>query len=416
MADGIHILLKRANYKDTHGDISDKIKDCYLEYGEPIFLKDLNYLVIGDGEHKIPYLVETAHRYFPIAENAVFYGDASLYDVDIPVEEDPENPQSGHKIANLDYVKGYTQQELNKFLNNLIKGLPIKLNQNQTITKISYSEKTQEFSITFSDIEINLSQIKNWETIFKGFNFTGDQKSTITSIEFDPDNKSFKVTANLIRIDHTQVKDWNDAIDAISIGHAQISDWEAALKLATVKNANNIKVDSTEEDKKYYVLGAAGTGYQSVYYSSKNGPYFKADTGVLMGAAWNDFAELRQCQGTPGTVVCETGNGNLVISSERLQPGAAVISDTYGMAIGLEEEGNQPITVAGRVLTNFIGDISKYKAGDAVCAAQFGRIDKMTREEIKEYPDRILGYVSEIPTYTEWNDIKVANRIWIKIK
>jgi hypothetical protein len=44
----------------------------------------------------------------------------------------------------------------------------------------------------------------------------------------------------------------------------------------------------------------------------------------------------------------------------------------------------------------------------------------MTREEIKEWPDRIVGIVSEIPDYEEWgpenNKIKVGNRIWIKIK
>jgi hypothetical protein len=42
----------------------------------------------------------------------------------------------------------------------------------------------------------------------------------------------------------------------------------------------------------------------------------------------------------------------------------------------------------------------------------------MTREEIKEYPDRIIGHVSEIPNYEYWGtgNVKVDNRIWIKIK
>lgn len=57
-----------------------------------------------------------------------------------------------------------------------------------------------------------------------------------------------------------------------------------------------------------------------------------------------------------------------------------------------------------------------YNAGDAVCATDNGKCAKMTREEIKEYPDRILGYVSEIPSYTVWNNVDVDNRIWIKIK
>ena len=42
----------------------------------------------------------------------------------------------------------------------------------------------------------------------------------------------------------------------------------------------------------------------------------------------------------------------------------------------------------------------------------------MTREEIRDYPDRIVGIVSEIPNYEYWgeNNIKVNNRIWIKIR
>jgi hypothetical protein len=57
-----------------------------------------------------------------------------------------------------------------------------------------------------------------------------------------------------------------------------------------------------------------------------------------------------------------------------------------------------------------------YHAGDTVCAGPNGKVCKMTREEIREYPDRIIGIVSEIPEYEEWNDKKVNNRIWIKVK
>lgn len=77
-----------------------------------------------------------------------------------------------------------------------------------------------------------------------------------------------------------------------------------------------------------------------------------------------------------------------------------------------------PIAVAGRVLAYCEGDRNSYHAGDTVCAGPKGKIVKMTREEIKEYPDRIIGHVSEIPNYEFWgdNNVKVNNRIWIKIK
>ena len=42
----------------------------------------------------------------------------------------------------------------------------------------------------------------------------------------------------------------------------------------------------------------------------------------------------------------------------------------------------------------------------------------MTREEIKNYPDRIIGTVSEFPSYETWGDdnVSTAGRIWIKVK
>ena len=41
-----------------------------------------------------------------------------------------------------------------------------------------------------------------------------------------------------------------------------------------------------------------------------------------------------------------------------------------------------------------------------------------SREEIKEYPDCIIGIVSEIPNYEIWGseNIKVNGRIWIKVR
>ena len=42
----------------------------------------------------------------------------------------------------------------------------------------------------------------------------------------------------------------------------------------------------------------------------------------------------------------------------------------------------------------------------------------MTRAEVIQWPDRIVGTVSEIPQYTVWGTGQVAvnGRIWIKVK
>jgi len=86
------------------------------------------------------------------------------------------------------------------------------------------------------------------------------------------------------------------------------------------------------------------------------------------------------------------------------------------MIIGPQEEGYNAIAVAGRVLVKYYGDKFDYLPGMPVCAGPEGLIYPMTREEIKEFPESIVGYISEIPTYDEWNNVKVNNRIWIKVR
>ena len=139
----------------------------------------------------------------------------------------------------------------------------------------------------------------------------------------------------------------------------------------------------------------------------------------MYGAAWNDYAEYRisDCQ-EAGRVICENGDDTLSIATERLQPGANVISDTFGFAIGETDEAKTPIAVSGRVLVYTYEDRNEFKAGDAVCAAPNGTVSRMTREEIREYPERIIGTVSAVPNYEYWgeNNTAVNGRIWIKVK
>ena len=168
---------------------------------------------------------------------------------------------------------------------------------------------------------------------------------------------------------------------------------------------------ATNNDKKYYLLSMNDN---TVYYhNSNNRGIYVTGNGVLTGGAWNDYAEKRTCVDDiiPGSVVCEDGNGKLVLSSQRLQPVPYVVSDTYGMLLGNSE--GKPVAVAGRVLV-FVD--CEVQVGDVVCAGENGKATKMTRQEIINYPDRMLGVVSEIPTYDTWNDVEVNNRLWITLK
>ena len=152
---------------------------------------------------------------------------------------------------------------------------------------------------------------------------------------------------------------------------------------------------------------------------TKNG-----DNGVLVakkvrGAVFNDYAEYRESLiKEPGRCVIETGYGDLELSTKRLQLGGNIVSDTFGFSIGETNKAQTPIAVCGRVLAYPYEDKYKFTAGAAVCSGPNGTISLMTREEIKEWPDAIIGYVSEIPEYKEWgtDKIQINNRIWIKLK
>lgn len=138
------------------------------------------------------------------------------------------------------------------------------------------------------------------------------------------------------------------------------------------------------------------------------------------GAVWNDYAEYRKTHHEiePGRCVIEVGDGSLTLAFDRMQPGGNIVSDTYGFAIGEAKECKTPLAVSGRVLAYPYEDRDSYQAGDPVCSGPNGTVSKMTREEVREYPDRIIGTVSEIPDYEIWGtgNVKVNNRIWIKVK
>ena len=167
---------------------------------------------------------------------------------------------------------------------------------------------------------------------------------------------------------------------------------------------------------KIYMLGIKSAENPQMYYNES----VYVQNNVLFGAAWNDYAEYRESSELePGRVIIEVGNGRLIRSNERLQPGAEIVSDTYGFVIG---KGNPrcatPVAIAGRVLAYPYEERLMFFAGDAVCSGPDGTVSKMTREEIKEYPDRIIGTVSEVPEYETWgeNNIKVNGRIWIRLR
>lgn len=193
-----------------------------------------------------------------------------------------------------------------------------------------------------------------------------------------------------------------------------------------------LTITDTTEAKRFKTAGTGSPYYETDVTASQVGTIagsivtyggIAAKMNIMgykvLGAVFNDYAEYRQAnKARPGRCVIEVGDGNMILSTERLQPGANIVSDTFGFAIGETPLAQVPIAVCGRVLAYPFENKEVYEPGDAVCSGPDGTISKMTREEIKEWPDRIVGYVSEIPTYEYWGSdkVEVNGRIWIKIK
>ena len=144
---------------------------------------------------------------------------------------------------------------------------------------------------------------------------------------------------------------------------------------------------------------------------------------IAYGAVWNDYAEYRKSPITePGRCVTETGNGELILTTERLQRGCEIVSDTFGFAIGQDEENgyNAPIAVSGRVLAYIYEgrEIAMAHIGWPVCSGPNGTVSIMTEEEEEKYPSRIIGTISEIPDYETWGtgNVEVNGRVWIRIR
>ena len=162
--------------------------------------------------------------------------------------------------------------------------------------------------------------------------------------------------------------------------------------------------------------------YKRVAYGTTNGwRHIWVEGNSITGAVWNDYAEYRESDCKEfGYVLTEQGDDTLTKTTERLQSFAGVSSDTWGFCQGETEKAKTPIAVAGRVLVYTYQDRNNYKPGDCVCAAPGGTVDIMTREEIIQYPDRIVGTVSCVPEYLAWGSgdrdpVDVNDRIWIKV-
>lgn len=177
-------------------------------------------------------------------------------------------------------------------------------------------------------------------------------------------------------------------------------------------------MEPTVDATKFYVTGSISSTTNSDHAVFHTQVYVQ--TGVLHGACWNDYAEYRETSEViePGRCIVENGDGTLSLSTQRMQPGAEIVSDTFGFAIGETDKCRTPIAVSGRVLAYGDKPANEFTIGAPVCAGENGTISEMTDDEARAYPWLIIGTVSAIPQEEYWGtgNIQIDGRIWIRVR
>ncbi len=169
----------------------------------------------------------------------------------------------------------------------------------------------------------------------------------------------------------------------------------------TIRSAGNLEYNQSSPS------GTAVLGYNGYFYATR-----------VYNAVYNDYADFQPLNGKLEYGKCYVqGKDGLELSSTRGQKGVmGIASDTYGQAVGIEEGTPQvPIAVSGWVLAYVDAE---YEPGDPLTCTEDGYLTKMTREEVREYPERIVAIYSRPETSEKWSkfNIDVDGRHWVKVK
>ena len=179
----------------------------------------------------------------------------------------------------------------------------------------------------------------------------------------------------------------------------------------------------TSDSSIYFFTGAGTLDDRCLTYINADGEFHTVKT---YGAVWNDYAEYRESNIIePGRVIKENGDDTLSLTTERLERGCEIISDTFGFAIGETEKAKTPTAASGRVLAYPYESREEFKKhiGWPVCSGPEGTVSIMTEEEEIKYSSRVIGTISAVPDYEIWYGgtgkdipIKINGRVWIRVR
>ena len=318
------------------------------------------------------------------------------------------------KLSNNSYVQEQIGEFLTENLFNYItsgeKNGTIKVSENE----IAVNGLKELAFMTLADISSDLEEV----AIITG---EGQSISSTIKIWYDVDSK---------KLYYRLPDDYNNGNN--SENRTICPDTVTKILQSEEKNGY-ITVETQDNDSYDVPVFTGGTITDDTIFSSDTASN-STDTGAVCitgglgvggniygkafsGAVYNDYAEYRQSEEPiePGYIVYSGDDGILHKTVGRLQFFEGVVSDTFGFSIGKTDKSLTPLAVAGRVL---VYTDEELHAGNVVCAGPHGKACKMTKQEIKDHPDRIVGIVSEVPSYKTWGEenIPVNGRVWIRVK
>lgn len=295
---------------------------------------------------------------------------------------------------------------------------------------------------------IRIKPYSSWATIILGGNdLTADSGTSANSWSIHNNNGNFYITRNGSSTGTAQLacvsNKWSVSgnITSPSTASTWVAGQNSTNAAYNVGNATDtgsywpwLRQTNTASSKwfsfgtlgtRFYWIGSATSRTENGYDA---GMSFDVANGYLQGcsrvygAVWNDYAEYRIIKDIiePGRCVIETGKDDLILSTERLQPGAEIVSDTFGFAIGETDKAKTPIATTGRVLAYIYEgrEAARAAIGKPVCSGPDGTVSIMTDEEYQKYGYCAIGTISAVPDYEEWGTgkVKINNRIWIRIR
>ena len=143
----------------------------------------------------------------------------------------------------------------------------------------------------------------------------------------------------------------------------------------------------------------------------------------VYNAYLNDIADFQKVadEKIPGKCYYDTLDGAKICTQRCQKSTIGILSDTFGIGAGANKDQTYaPFAVAGWVLAYIDIEAGEFiEPGDVLTSNFTGNLVKMSEEEKRNFPERIVAIYKKPETAEFWgpnNEIKVNGRHWVKVR